>query len=207
MGILFALKINDWNEDRKEQVEFEIYIEQLKEDVRGAISNVNSRIGQMETFSTGSQFVLSFLEQSEHKREELAEFERGLDYLGNYGEVQVNVGLLGDLINGNREVIVRDRVLASIALEMESRVETILNNLDHIYHRLDLAGRRLDPLLGRGQPSSGRAPRYNLDQLRSSEEFINTSYGIISDMLRIVRFSGNLAEELEGFLAVLEEYE
>lgn len=35
VGILFALKINDWNEDRKVQAEYDLYIVQLREDVRG----------------------------------------------------------------------------------------------------------------------------------------------------------------------------
>ena len=41
VGILFALKINDWNEDRKAQAEFDLYIMQLREDVRTAISIQN----------------------------------------------------------------------------------------------------------------------------------------------------------------------
>ena len=207
IGIMIALQLNNWNEDRKAQGEFEVYIDQLKEDVRGAIKNVNAIISQMENFAAGSEFVLSFLAHSEYEPEELADFETGLNHLGNYGEAQVYVGLLGDLMNGNRDIIGRDRALALKALEMESQVEQQLNNLDHIYNRIDLAGRRLDPFLGRGKNVGERPPKYDLEELKSSDEFINTSYGIISDKMRIVSFSGEIVEELESFLTVLEEYE
>jgi len=38
VGILFTLKISDWNEDQKAQAELDLYIAQLKEDMRKAIA-------------------------------------------------------------------------------------------------------------------------------------------------------------------------
>jgi len=38
VGIFFALQLNNINEDRKAQAEFDLYIVQLKEDVRAAIA-------------------------------------------------------------------------------------------------------------------------------------------------------------------------
>jgi hypothetical protein len=36
-GILIAVQISNWNEDRKAQAEFDMYVVQLREDVREAI--------------------------------------------------------------------------------------------------------------------------------------------------------------------------
>ena len=41
IGIMIALQLNNMNEDRKAQVEFELYIVQLREDVRTAIGSVD----------------------------------------------------------------------------------------------------------------------------------------------------------------------
>ncbi len=49
VGILFALKINDWNEDKKAQEEFDEYIVQLKQDVRTAIEDLK----EVEEFNEG----------------------------------------------------------------------------------------------------------------------------------------------------------
>ena len=95
VGILFALKINDWNEDRKAQVEFDEYIVQLKVDVKNAIQAVESSKLTVESFKERQEYVLEFLTLSEYKPDELEQFERGLTYLGNSSEPQVYVGLFG----------------------------------------------------------------------------------------------------------------
>jgi hypothetical protein len=43
IGIMLALELNNWNEDQKAQVEFDEYVVQLKEDVRGVIDSLNGK--------------------------------------------------------------------------------------------------------------------------------------------------------------------
>ena len=48
VGIMIALQLNNWNEDRKAQVEFDEYIVQLREDVRTALSNTTRSIDNLD---------------------------------------------------------------------------------------------------------------------------------------------------------------
>ena len=207
IGIMIALQLNNMNEDRKAQVEFDVYISQLKGDVRTAIEDANNSKTFMEKNVESGEFVMSFLKLPQYDAEQLASFEKGITDLGSYNEPQVYVGLLGDLMNGNMDVLSRDRSLAQKALEMESGVERWLGNLDHIYNQIDLANNELNLLRGKGNNNLGVPPIYDLDKLKNSDEFVYGAYSITSRGRTMVRFCGLLAVELDAFLAVLEEYE
>ena len=207
VGILFALKINDWNEDRKVQVEFDAYVMQLRVDVRKSIENLEKSITSAESFRDRMAFTLSFLGLSEYTAEELKAFENGLTQFGNYSEAQISVGLLGDLLSGNTETIGQDPVLAQKALEMESEVELHLNNMQHLYNQIDLAGNSINQFRGKSIGALGLSTIYDLEQLRSSREFRYLAQTNINRMGNTVNFSNRIKEALESFLAVLEEYE
>ncbi len=203
VGILFALNVNNWNSDRKAQGEYDLYIAQLKTDVLRAIENVKENIDLMERFQERCEFVPVFLELPEYGPEELSKFEAGLIALGSYSEAQVYVGLLGDLMNGNKDIIRRNRDLAQKALEMESVVKLQLNNLGHIYNQIDLNASRTNQFRGKGNRNV--APKYNLEKLKNSDEFVYISQSIASRLRTSVQFSNSIARSLEEFLAVLEE--
>jgi len=207
VGIFFALQLNNWNEDRKAQAEFDLYIVQLKEDVRTAIDNVERSKTTVENFKVDEEFIPTFLELSEYGPEELATFEKGLTYLGNTSQPQVYVGLLGDLMNGNTDIIRRNRALAQKALAMESNVENLLNNIQRNSDRIDLYSSSINQYRGPGGVSRGVPPKYNLEKLKSSDEFIYTTHAIIRSMRNVISFDNNITKKLEDFLTVLEEYE
>jgi hypothetical protein len=112
VGILFALKINDWNEDRKAQSEFNEYVAQLSVDVSTAIGYRDYTKEFMGELLEHGELVVNALERVDSEPEDLAGFEEALDWLGAYNEPQVHVGLLGQLLNGNTEIIGRNRSLA-----------------------------------------------------------------------------------------------
>lgn len=214
IGIMFALQLNNWNEDRKSQAEFEVYVVQLKEDVRKGIKNVKDSIATMEGFLERSEFVLTFLELSDYEPDDLAAFESGLNFLSIYNRPQVYVGLLGQILNGNMDVIGRNQPLANHALEMESWVESRLSNQENISGQIDIGSNRFNKFRGRGTSGSrstligkGRAVVYDLNEMKSSAEFEYTLITINSRKINMMLFSEQIAEALEDFLAVLEKYE
>ena len=207
-GILIAVQISNWNEDRKAQVEFDEYVVQLREDVKTAIENTNDSITTTESFLELTDFVLTFLDLPENEREDLESFENGISILAAYSRPQVHVGLLGQLMDGEIDIIGRDPTLTQLALVAESGIEQRLSNMQNVTNRIDLAGQILNTIVGRGRNMGiyGRPPRYDLKKLESSEEFKNTSYSIISELGRVISNSQSIVTELESFLAVLEEY-
>ena len=206
IGIMMALQLNNWNEDRKAQEEFDLYIVQLKADVRMAIENVKGSATQVERQASRCEFVLNFLSLSEFGTEELAEFELGLSTLGNYDEPQVYVGLLGDLMNGNKQILGRNRIMAQKSLAMESEVKRMLNNIGHHFDQIDLAANNINQFRGKGV-SNVEAPLYHLETIISSPAFAYNTQTIVTRLKGLKGWSERIARELESFLAVLEEYE
>ena len=204
IGIMLALQLNNWNEDRKAQAEFEVYVEQLKSDVKKAILNASYSKEFMENQVKHAELVLSSLKQALLDSESLTALEKGLTNLGNYNEPQVSVGLLGHLLSGNMETISRDPILAQKALEAESVLEMHLSNLDHIYNQVDLASNHIS--LYRGKGNANVMPTYDLETLKASDEFRNVTHTLASRKRTMVNFCGQIISDLEAFLAVLEEY-
>ena len=207
VGILFALKINDWNEDRKAQEEFDSYVVQLKEDVKSAIESIASNSELMKDFSANGEKALALLDRKDWSSKELDAFEAGINRLGYFTRVQIHFGLLGDLLDGDKDTIGLDKSLSLKALQMESGIERMISSLESVYDRLDTASGQLNQFIGRGSLRVNRPPIYDIQHLRNSQEFKNTAYVIITDLNRAVRFSDVLSTRLQEFFAVLEEYE
>ena len=207
VGIMIALQLNNWNEDRKAQVEFDEYIVQLREDVKGAIESTKHSVGLNERFRSECEIVLTFLELSDYGKEELAAFETGLTRLGVANQIYVYIGVLGELMNGHMEIIGRDPGLTMQAQMMVTKVGRRLANIDLIQNKLTLASDRLIQFRSRGDNSDGKPPRYNLDNLKSSDEFIYTADTIISEIGNVIFHAEDIIRVFEEYLAVLEEYE
>ena len=179
VGIMIALQLNNWNEDRKAQAEFINYLIQLNADVRKAIKKVDDSRAIMEDFMTNGEYALTFLELSKYESEELAAFEKGLNYLRYVNQPQVYVGLLGQLMNGDMDTIGRDQDLAQEALNMESSVEMMLTNIQRNGSQIKLiTANQLSKLIGFGIFRESKPPLYDLDQLKSSNEFVYAAYSI-----------------------------
>ncbi len=58
IGILIALQVNSWNENRKAQKAFKSYIEQLKADVETAIKNAEGATKFSQLQSDRSQNII-----------------------------------------------------------------------------------------------------------------------------------------------------
>jgi hypothetical protein len=208
IGILFALKINNMNEDRKEQVEFDLYIVQLREDVRIAVEGVRSVQELNKRMAVQDYSIIEFLNRSEFNSEELTSFEEALRTLGRYSEPQIEIGFLGELLQGNTEIISRDQSLYRQAQTAIYRLKSSLSTINHVLEATLLRHVKADVYRGVNNRQLSDLPVvYDLDQLQSSSEFNFTTRTTAAQLMSASTMSGGLAETLEDFLAVLEEYE
>ena len=90
--------------------------------------------------------------------------------------------------------------------DIENSVETRLKNAEHIYNQIDLASDRLHQFWGKGSNILDIEPVYDLNFLSSSTEFQNAAMQIIVRKGRLIQINERIGEDLESFLAVLEDY-
>ena len=57
---MLALQLNNWNEDRKAQVEFDAYVVQLREDVELAVTIAKERAQTAERRTQQTLFIQIF---------------------------------------------------------------------------------------------------------------------------------------------------
>ena len=209
VGILLALKINDWNEDRKEQAEFDNYLVQLKIDVSKAITINQEVTDYLLERARASYALIAFLEDPDRSEEALRIFEEDLlDRLGDYRSVQLNVGLLGELLNGKTEVISRDPLLYQRTLDLISELVGLIDVSEHIARNIDAFRSQLSSFYGgthRAIPEMEFS--YDLDYLESSKEFRYLAQSIARRQASANATSRRIVRHLSEFLAALEEYE
>ena len=208
VGILFALKINDWNEDKKAQVEFDEYVVQLKMDVQKAI-DLNQDVHDYSIRrSEEIVFVIEFLEGSDRPPVALSEFENYLNQIGYYIQIQLNVGLLGELLNGKTDTINRDPLLHQASMDTVSKLLDDKEVVTHVTRSIDEHRNQLVKFIA---PKNRFVPRleqkYDLGELRASKEFKYLAQNIARRHGNIISNSQTIVSDLQDFLTVLEEYE
>jgi hypothetical protein len=195
VGILLSLKIYDYNEDRKAQVEFDEYVVQLREDVQTAIESVSQAIENTTIFFDNIENALNFLDNPDDDP----------NSIGKYTKANVRIGLLGQIMDGNMSVISRDKPLVRKAMELEGRLEQNYSIVEQMGNQIDLATVTVNRF--RGRQTSMFAERYDLERLTQSEEFRYATQTILERMRGILLFSDGATGYLEDFLTVLEEYD
>ena len=207
IGILIAVQISNWNDERKAQAEFEFYVSQLKEDVRTAIKTLKGAAVFTEKTESQQNRAIKLLKQSEHNSKERMELDRVIATFGKYREPFLNFGFLGQLMSGEIGVINRDRDLTLKALNMLSVINSRLSALVHIESQIDMASANLTRFVGQPNPREEILVNYDLEELKHSEEYMNTAQHIAFKTGFVGISTRFIVEILEDFLTVLEEYE
>ena len=205
IGILFALQINNWNEDRKALQEFDTYVVQLEADVQRVI-NQNREISEFNReHATGLHSLIQFLEQPDYTDEELIEFEQRFRALGRHRLMQLDVGHFGELLNGNTEVISRDADLHQKTMHMISEIKVFQNIISSIEPIMVEERSKLSRFRGLDSRSVPEMPlRYDLDEIRNSKEFVNITQSIIAMQINMAGFLGGIVDKLEEYLGEIE---
>ena len=212
VGILMALKINDWNEDKKGQVEFEEYIVQLKEDVQAVIDLANSRAESAEGRAREGMQILQVIEGEIEKSFNRDEFEQALGRLGKLAFVRIPLGNLNDLLEGRIDAISRDSALKKQVLVTINDVTHSLSVIEEKFRDLEIAKSVFIKYRSLGKDNGweefeGPPIKYDLNTLRTSEEFLYAIYNVVQYSITIRIMYLRIAEDLESFLVILEEYE
>ena len=208
VGILIAVQISNWNEDRKAQVEFDEYVVQLRGDVRKAIDRAQSIAETTKENSIRDYKIIEFLDANKDSDPDLNSFRRALRGLSRVSQLNIHVGYLGRLLSGDFEIIGRNQPMAKHALELQSSTSSSLATIDRIIEgrktHQDIADRYFilpNSLIPEINMS------YDLHRMKGSEEFINAVHKLSNSKFTYSYFADKVVEDLESFLAVLEEYE
>jgi hypothetical protein len=90
IGILIALQLNMWSDDRKAQVQFEGFTQQLNVDVDTAIKNAENTANYSLEQSTRAQNIIDYLLDPKSAID-FESYKEAMDMVGRYGIIVTNV--------------------------------------------------------------------------------------------------------------------
>ena len=207
IGILFALKINNMNEDRMAQLEFEEYINQLKEDIGQAISVTANRKKTAEQRAEQAMTVLRGIQTPPVNEEEREAFETALDIVDQFHFAEIGLGHFGQVLNGNL-VGIQDKNLSRQIMHISKPIVGRLSILKELTELHDMSRGSIVTYRGRPHPSYPEMLlAYDMDVLTNANEFKYLTQQFVYMYAQASRNYEETIEFLEDFLIILEEYE
>ena len=117
IGILIALQINNWNEERKDRLEEKNLLEQLQDEHRENLDQLNEKIAMRDRIITSSMALLSHIDGA-HRLDR----DSILLHLVYSGYIPTFDPIRNDLINSGKLGLIRDQRLRRILSSWTSEI-------------------------------------------------------------------------------------
>jgi hypothetical protein len=203
IGILIALQLNMWSDDRKAQVQFEGFTQQLNVDVDTAIKNAENTANYSLEQSTRAQNIIDYLLDPKSAID-FESYKEAMDMVGRYGIIVTNVGNLGKLLSGDLDDIYRNPALVLKVQALQTKLLVKEEITGRFTQKLEIyQGQFLEfsnrMYLANYGKQGDEAWIYDVEMLRKSPEFMELIknlqfyYRVYSD------FGDNIAEDLKTF--------
>lgn len=208
IGIMLALQLNNWNEDRKAQVELGECIVQLKVDIEQAISVSTQRVEVAELRAEQAMTILRVIRSPKINQEDRELFETALEMVDQYHFPKVGLGHLGQIIDGNLQGLQEDKELSLQILEITKPLGDRLSILGELEELSDHGRETIVNYRGKAHPSyPDMKLAYDLDSLAASREFQYLAQQFVFIYANAQIHYERTIEILGNFLTVLEEYD
>ena len=152
LGILIALQIDNWNEERKERIEEQILLRQLKEEFTENLGQLDSKIATRKVLIHSSKELLTFFDDPRSANKDSV-----LSKLGNLGLTVTYDPIENDLVASGKINILQNQRLKTLLTKWSTdviqvqEVEALYLNAHHyvyvpVMNKLGL-GRAVDKAL------------------------------------------------------------
>lgn len=137
-GILIAVEIDDWNEDRKNRSLEQRYLDRLQADMQGTLDDSVAFTTWNERVISDQQVILSALKSGSLAESDAAAFDRGLVFLGEINPPKRRWGTIEELKSSGTLGIIRDVKLRSQIAAVESEYERTAQIIEDLNQQLIL---------------------------------------------------------------------
>ena len=216
IGILIALSINNWNEQRKQQKIEQEYLLSLQSEFNTNMDKINSSIAENETIINGINGLLNLFDNK--KLDTVSDKYLNKTFrsvFGNQMKYRPSTGVLNDIISsGNLNLIVNQKLRQRLA-SFESSLEflklqenntlTVKENLKSIIYK-EASVRKLAGELLNLQPNA-TSENINNKLLFNSVELENylIDYALLHKSAAGTNYFGGLKNEIETILNEIEQ--
>ena len=195
IGILIALQINNWNENRKLQLKSYDYLQRLKVDLDNVSKDVNSSLKSTERKSKQALIALEALESKELSPSKQKDFER---HLKEYFQFQItiqNTTAYNEMLSSGDLGLIKNKWLRTEFANMSDYRDFIIevnqSNHDGYKNNMELIRKYIRYNIQNQDTDSSRVKvNYDFDAMANDELFINQISNQVftwHDILRIYK--------------------
>lgn len=139
IGILIALQINNWNEERKMHIKSYAYLQRLNEDAENVLKNVQLAIIDTERKQRSARLVLESLESKELPAAKQNDFDR---YLKEYFQFHItvqNVNTFNEMISSGDLNLIKNKWLRNAFSDLSSYRDFVMevNQSNHNAYKIN----------------------------------------------------------------------
>jgi len=117
IGILIALQVDSWNEERKERIEEQILIRQLKDDYTANLEQLDIKIATRKVLINSSKDLLAFFDNPS-----FANKDSVMSKFGNLGMLPTYDPIKNDLMASGRINIIKNQKLKALLTKWSTDV-------------------------------------------------------------------------------------
>ena len=111
IGILLALQVNNWNEDKKSSVRERIYLKSLLGDMQNNLIEINTDIADNEMVIKSCDTLLFLANKGSYQQINDSKLEEMIISLGNYAKLQLEQGTIEEIFSsGSLQTIQNDKI-------------------------------------------------------------------------------------------------
>ncbi|MEH6746612.1 MAG: DUF6090 family protein [Maribacter arcticus] len=203
IGILIALQINMWSDNRKAKVQFEGFTEQLKVDVETAIKNAEVVAKFSLEQSTRTQNIIDYLLDPK-STVDFESYKEAMEMAGRYGIIVTNVGNLGKLLSGDLDDIYRNPALVLKVQELQTNLLVKEEVTDRFTQKLAIYQGQVIEFSNRMELANyGKQGDdswiYDVEMLRKAPQFMENIKNLQFYYRVYSNFGNAIAQDLEKF--------
>ena len=124
IGILLALQVNNWNEQRKTENKGKEYIQEIYKELNIEISNIDLILKSLETQYKGTEHVLSFFESENKEIKDTVQFTKSFWSTTRLFIVERDLNTFDKLKSSGQSILLKN--------------DSLSNMLDRFYKNFDI---------------------------------------------------------------------
>ena len=166
IGILIALQVNNWNQERKNQNQERNFLLRLQADINTDVENISSSIHANKTRMQRAEFLLASIDQPQLAEDSSTYFIRSIEYAGYTNNPIVSDNTFEEIKSSGKLSLIRNETLRNTIQEYYSwtsergQYNFILqdNQLNYLQERRGILSPRQQINMGSFIPSEQYTP-------------------------------------------------
>ncbi len=178
IGILIALQVNTWNEQRKTKIKSYSYLQRLNEDMEVILKDTENSIQGTEINLKNSILVKNALESKTLSNSDQANFDQYMNRYHQYYMTMTNFSTYGEMISGGELNLIQNRWIRDAFSNLSENRDFLLE-VNRSYHDSEImkTGEFQQyvryTILHPGTDSSEVIPSYDFELMAADPSLIN----------------------------------